>query len=72
MAGARCSCGFIEVADADETIGDHLFEVLAPDDDKGADGHVHLGVFIAPDAGCLTCDNVCREAAMNKPPCRRA
>ena len=43
MAGARCSCGFIEVADADETIGDHLFEVLAPDDDKGADGHVHLG-----------------------------
>ena len=42
LAGARCSCGFIEVADADETIGDHLFEVLAPDDDKGADGHVHL------------------------------
>lgn len=40
MADARCSCGFTEAAD--ETIGDHLFEVFAPDDGKGPDGKVHL------------------------------
>lgn len=40
MAHARCSCGFTEAGD--ETIGDHLFEVFAPDDGKGPDGKVHL------------------------------
>src|SRR6266404_3936146 len=40
-------CGFTETGD--EQIGDHLFEVFAPDDGKGPDGLVHLegntGVF---------------------------
>jgi hypothetical protein len=40
VAGARCSCGFTEAAD--ETIGDHLIEVFAPDDGQGPDGKVHL------------------------------
>ena len=42
MARARCSCGFTEDASADYTIGDHLFEVFAPDDGRGPDGTVHL------------------------------
>jgi hypothetical protein len=42
MAGARCSCGFAEIAGVDETVGDHLFEVFAPQDGKGPDGLVHL------------------------------
>lgn len=40
MDDARCSCGFAEAED--ETIGDHLIEVFAPDDGKGPDGKVHL------------------------------
>ncbi|MCW2929407.1 MAG: hypothetical protein JWM19_369 [Actinomycetia bacterium] len=27
---------------ADQTLGDHLLEAFAPEDDKGADGLVHL------------------------------
>src|SRR5438034_1049386 len=42
MAGARCSCGFIETNGADETIVDHLLWVFTPEDDKGTDGRVHL------------------------------
>lgn len=42
MAGRQCSCGFTEDASADYAIDDHLFEVFAPDDGKGADGKVHL------------------------------
>src|SRR5258708_22241466 len=42
MAGALCSCGFTEVAGADETLTDHLLEVFAAKDDKAADGLVHL------------------------------
>lgn len=38
----RCSCGFSEVAGADEAITDHLLKVFAPEDDKGAAGQVHL------------------------------
>jgi hypothetical protein len=40
MAHARCSCGFTEAGD--ETIGDHLYEMFAPDDGKGPDGLMHL------------------------------
>ncbi len=47
MLPARCSCGFTEDASADYTIGDHLFEVFAPDDGKGPDGRVHLEGEIA-------------------------
>lgn len=39
MDDVRCSCGFAEARD--ETIGDHLIEVFAPDDGKGPDGKVH-------------------------------
>lgn len=42
MAGKRCSCGFTENAGEDYTIGDHLYEVFAPEDGKGSDGLVHL------------------------------
>jgi hypothetical protein len=42
MAGAHCTCGFTEADGRDETIGDHLLDVFAPEDDKGADGRVHL------------------------------
>jgi hypothetical protein len=42
MSAQRCACGFTEVAGADETVQDHLFEVFAPDDGKGPDGLVHL------------------------------
>ena len=40
MTPARCACGFTEARD--EAIGDHLFEVLAPEDGRAADGLVHL------------------------------
>jgi hypothetical protein len=40
MAEARCTCGFTEAGD--ETIGDHLYEVFAPQDGIGPDGLVHL------------------------------
>jgi hypothetical protein len=42
VVNARCSCGFTEPEGADETISDHLLEVFPPEDDKGADGRVHL------------------------------
>jgi hypothetical protein len=42
VADARCSCGFTEAEGVDVTIGDHLLEVFAPDDDKGTDGRYHL------------------------------
>lgn len=42
MAGARCSCGFAADEAEDYAIGDHLLEMFAPDDDKGADGRCHL------------------------------
>ncbi len=51
MTDTRCSCGFTEAADVDEMIGDHLFSVFAPDDDKGPDGVVH--VEAEPDLTCL-------------------
>jgi hypothetical protein len=38
----QCTCGFTETAGTDETIGDHLVEVFAPQDGKGPDGLVHL------------------------------
>jgi hypothetical protein len=42
MISGRCICGFTEDDTADETIGDHLIEVFAPDDGKAADGRLHL------------------------------
>jgi hypothetical protein len=42
MTSQQCTCGFTEVDGADEAVSDHLFEVFAPDDGKGADGRVHL------------------------------
>jgi hypothetical protein len=42
MISARCSCGFTEAADIDETIDDHLLEVFETDGDAGPDGQVHL------------------------------
>jgi hypothetical protein len=42
MADARCTCGFIEADDGNETIDDHLLAVFTPEDDKGPDGQVHL------------------------------
>jgi len=42
MAGARCACGFKEVAGVDETISDHLLAVFTPEDGTGPDGLVHL------------------------------
>jgi hypothetical protein len=42
MTPVRCACGFTEDDAADETIGDHLFEVFAPEDGMAADGLVHL------------------------------
>ena len=40
MTAAKCTCGFTE--GLDETMDDHLLEVFAPEDGKGADGLVHL------------------------------
>jgi hypothetical protein len=42
MATAHCACGFTEHEAGNETIGDHLFHMFAPEDDKGTDGRVHL------------------------------
>lgn len=42
MTGARCACGFTEDEAEDFTIGDHLLDMFAPDDDKGTDGRYHL------------------------------
>jgi hypothetical protein len=42
MADARCTCGFTETHGDDETIVDHFLRVFTPEDDKGADGQVHL------------------------------
>ena len=42
MTGQRCACGFTEANAEGETIADHLLRVFTPDDDKGADGRVHL------------------------------
>jgi hypothetical protein len=41
MPPARCSCGFTEDAAEDYTLGDHLYEMFAPDDGKGPDGTEH-------------------------------
>ena len=38
MISAQYVRGFIEDEAGDQTIGDHLFEVFAPDDDKGTAG----------------------------------
>jgi hypothetical protein len=38
----NCACGFTEAEGIDETIGDHLFEMFAPDNGKAADRLVHL------------------------------
>ena len=42
MTVQECACGFTETAGTDETIGDHLMEVFAPQDCRGPDGLVHL------------------------------
>ena len=39
MTGARCACGFAELAD--EELIDHLLGVFEPDDHIGHDGLVH-------------------------------
>ena len=48
----RCACGFTEADGVDETIGDHLLEMFAPDDPQGIDGQPHEEVM--PDLRC-TC-----------------
>jgi hypothetical protein len=42
MITAQCVCGFTEDEAGDQTLGDHLFEAFAPEDDKGPDGLVHM------------------------------
>jgi hypothetical protein len=42
MTPAQCVCGFTEDEAGNETIGDHLLEVFAPEDGRAADGLVHL------------------------------
>jgi hypothetical protein len=42
MTPAQCVCGFTEDEAGNETLGDHLLEVFAPDDGRAADGLVHL------------------------------
>jgi hypothetical protein len=42
MTGRQCSCGFTEADSADETLDDHLREVLTPQDGRGPDGVVHF------------------------------
>jgi hypothetical protein len=58
MTAQQCACGFTETEGADEAIGDHLFEVFAPDDGKAVDGLVHLegeaGLFCMCGAGGST------------------
>ena len=52
MTAVKCACGFTEAAGADETIGDHLVEVFAPDDGKADDGRVHLEGAVALSCLC--------------------
>jgi hypothetical protein len=42
MTPAQCVCGFTEDEAGNETLGDHLLEVFAPEDGRAADGLVHL------------------------------
>jgi hypothetical protein len=35
---AQCVCGFTQDEAGDQTLGDHLLEAFAPEDDKGPDG----------------------------------
>jgi hypothetical protein len=42
MTAQRCTCGFTEANPEGETIADHLLRAFTPEDDKGADGRVHL------------------------------
>jgi hypothetical protein len=42
VTAQRCTCDFTEIDGDDETIGDHFLQVFTPEDDKGADGQVHL------------------------------
>ena len=42
MTPAQCVCGSTEDEAGNETLGDHLIEVLAPEDGRAADGLVHL------------------------------
>jgi hypothetical protein len=51
MINARCSCGFTEANEFDETIADHLLRVFTPDDNRGADRQVHLEG--SPGLACL-------------------
>jgi hypothetical protein len=38
----RCTCGFTEADGDDETTEDHLLRMFTAEDDRGADGLVHL------------------------------
>jgi hypothetical protein len=42
MNSRQCACGFAEDEASDYTITDHLLEAFTPEDDKRADGLVHL------------------------------
>ena len=42
MTAQRCACGFTEADGDDETVVDHLLWTFTPQDNKGADGQVHL------------------------------
>jgi hypothetical protein len=42
MTAQRCTCGFTEADEVDETVVDHLLWVFTPQGDTGADGRVHL------------------------------
>jgi hypothetical protein len=42
MPTVECTCGFTETDGTDESIGDHLLEMFAPEDGRAADGLVHL------------------------------
>jgi hypothetical protein len=50
MTVAQCACGFSEADGVDETIGDHLLEMFAPQDCQGTDGLLHEEV--TPDLAC--------------------
>jgi hypothetical protein len=39
---AKCVCGFTEDEAGDFTIDDHLFEMFAPEDGRGANGRYHI------------------------------
>jgi hypothetical protein len=51
MTAAQCACGFKEAEGSDETMGDHLFEMFAPEDCRGNDGLLHEEDM--PDLTCL-------------------